>query len=156
MLMSLMMITNIFNTLVRAKASGERIEQVFNSDEDITDGEDVTAEIDHLDGSLHFQNVTFTYPGSNIPAIKDLSFFVSPGETLAVIGSTGSGKTTVCWLVLRFYDVDSGIIKLGGYDICDLPIETIRSNTSIAPQKPLLFTGTVTYAGGKKTLRMRK
>ena len=149
MLMSLMMITNIFNTLVRAKASGERIEEVFNSKEDIAGGEypidkeNIPVSIDRLDGSLQFQNVTFTYPGSNIPAIKDLSFFVPPGETLAVIGSTGSGKTTVCWLVLRFYDVDSGTINLGGYDIKNLPIETIRSNTSIAPQRPLLFTGTV-------------
>jgi len=144
MLMSLMMITNIFNTLVRAKASAARIHEVLESEEDFTDTDSAGQnKHEHLDGSLLFENVTFSYPGGNTPAIKNLSFSVSPGETLAIIGSTGSGKTTICWLTLRFYDIDSGNIYIGGHDIRSLPIKTIRANTSIAPQKPLLFSGTV-------------
>jgi len=188
MLMSLMMITSIFNVFVRAKASAARINEVLDSEEDFNDGEislneaggldgeislnegdgfgsdpmndtddlngDSSNETDgfdsnssvnvkHLDGSLDFQNVTFTYPQGSTPAIVDLSFSVSPGETLAVIGPTGSGKSTLCWLIMRFYDTDSGNILLGGHDIRTLSVNTVRSNTSIAPQKPLLFSGTV-------------
>ena len=97
-----------------------------------------------LDGSLRFDNVTFTYPGgSGIPAISDLSFSVSPGETLAVIGPTGSGKSTICWLIMRFYDTDTGSILIGGHDIKSLPADILRANIAIAPQKPLLFSGTI-------------
>jgi len=140
MLMSLMMITNIFNVFVRAKASAMRIEEIFESEEDFCGD---AASDEQLDGSLSFNNVTFSYPQSSTPAITDLSFSVSPGETLAVIGPTGSGKSTLCWLIMRFYDPDNGNIFLGGHDIRDLPVSTVRSNTSIAPQKALLFSGTV-------------
>jgi len=152
MLMSLMMITNIFNVFVRAKASASRIEEVFESEEDFpTDDEPpVNFKSDNkqkntelFNGSLSFNNVTFSYPQSSTPAITDLSFSVSPGETLAVIGPTGSGKSTLCWLVMRFYDPDSGSITLDENDLRDIPVKTVRSNTSIAPQKPLLFSGTV-------------
>jgi ATP-binding cassette subfamily B protein len=144
MLMSLMMITGIFNTLVRAKVSAGRIEEVLECDEDFNDEKNITdTAIPRYCGSLEFKNVTFSYPGSNVPAIKDLSFSVSPGETLAIIGSTGSGKTTICWLALRFYDIDSGCILFGDSDITTLPIAAVRANTSIAPQKPMLFTGSV-------------
>ena len=172
MLMSLMMITNIFNTLVRAKASADRIQEVMDSEEDFTScyennapgeminppreethapGEETHAHADEnpatvarLDGNICFDNVTFTYPGgSGIPAISDLSFSVLHGETLAIIGPTGSGKSTVCWLILRFYDTDSGGILFGGYDIKSLSINTLRANIAVAPQNPLLFSGTV-------------
>ena len=141
MLMSLMMITNIFNVFVRAKASALRIEEVFESEDDFYTDDD--GKSTQLDGRLEFDKVTFSYPQSSTPAITDLSFAVSPGETLAVIGPTGSGKSTLCWLIMRFYDPDFGSILLGGYDIRDLPVNTVRSNTSIAPQKSLLFSGTV-------------
>ena len=142
MLMSLMMITNIFYMLVRAKASATRIQEVMDSEEDFSPP--CFPPSCALDGSLRFDNVTFTYPGgSGVPAISDLSFSVSPGETLAIIGPTGSGKSTICWLAMRFYDTDSGTISLGGYDVRSLPIDTVRSNIAIAPQKPLLFSGTV-------------
>ena len=144
MLMSLMMITNIFNMLVRAKASAARIQEVFDSEEDFTVGDAAYESLERLDGSLCFDNVTFTYPGgSGVPAIKDLSFSVLPGETLAIIGPTGSGKSTICWLIMRFYDTDTGSILLGGHDIKSLPVGMLRDNIAIAPQKPLLFSGTV-------------
>jgi len=177
MLMSLMMIANIFNVLVRAKASAERIQEVMESEDDFAalasgrddmSGQVITSGLDvasgqgvitglenvlvyeesssgqRLDGSLRFENVTFIYPGGRgVPAIRDLSFSVSPGETLAVIGPTGSGKSTICWLIMRCYDADSGKILLGGFDIRELPVSTVRANTAIAPQKPMLFTGTL-------------
>jgi len=151
MLMSLTMIASIFNVFVRAKASSVRLEEVLESEEDHGENDAVSTELEYrdkdramtLDGSLEFKTVSFTYPEGNTPAIKDLSFSISPGETMAVIGPTGSGKSTLCWLIMRFYDTDSGSILLGGHDIRTLPLKDVRDNTSIAPQKPLLFSGTV-------------
>jgi len=139
-LMSLIMITNIFNTFVRTKASNARIKEVFECDGDFTG----SGEIKKLNGDIDFENVTFAYPnGSGEPALKDLSFSVKSGQTLAIIGPTGSGKSTIAWLLLRFYDVNSGRILIGGNDIRDLNIETVRKNIAIVPQKPMLFSGTV-------------
>jgi len=91
-----------------------------------------------------FEHVTFTYPnGSGIPAIKDISVAVPPGESLAVIGPTGSGKSTLCWLLLRFYDPDSGSIKLGGEDIRSMPVSAVREAVAIVPQTAMLFSGSV-------------
>jgi ATP-binding cassette subfamily B multidrug efflux pump len=78
-----------------------------------------------------------------VPALKNLSFSVKSGQTLAIIGPTGSGKSTVAWLLLRFYDVNDGRILMNGYDIRDLNIETVRRNVAIVPQKPMLFSGSV-------------
>jgi len=139
-LMSLIMITNIFNTFVRTKASSARIKEVFDCDGDFT----ATGEIKMLDGDIEFENVTFAYPnGSGVPALKDLSFSVKRGQSLAIIGPTGSGKSTIAWLLLRFYDANSGRIFLGGQDIRDLSIDTVRGNIAIVPQKPMLFSGSV-------------
>ena len=157
MLMSLMMITNIFNMLVRAKASATRIQEVMDSEEDFgqTEGvrgtvlltpakEGVKRTVPLTPVCLRFENVTFTYPGgSGVPSISGLSFSVDPGETLAIIGPTGSGKSTICWLIMRFYDTDSGSIFIGGQDVKSLPINALRAGVAIAPQKPLLFSGTV-------------
>ena len=104
-LTSLIMITNIFNTFVRTKASTARIKEVFDCDGDFTN----SGEIKELNGDIEFKNVTFAYPnGSGVPAIKDLSFSIKSGQNLAIIGPTGSGKSTIAWLLLRFYDVNSG------------------------------------------------
>ena len=147
-LSSLLMITNIFNTFVRTKASAARINEVFACDDDFSliDAQNAfqSTETDvETTGSLCFENVTFAYPGSAIPAVKNLSFSVAPGESLAIIGPTGSGKSTVCWLSLRFYDVLRGRILLGGKDIRELPVETVRGQIAIAPQKAALFSGSV-------------
>jgi len=139
-LTSLIMITNIFNTFVRTKASSARIREVFECDGDFTGGK----EIEELSGDIEFENVTFAYPnGSGVPALKDLSFSVKSGQSLAIIGPTGSGKSTIAWLLLRFYDVNSGRILIGGHDIRELSIDSVRRNVTIVPQKPMLFSGTV-------------
>jgi len=140
-LVSLIMITNVFNTFVRTKASTERIDEVLNSEEDFKGSEQT---LKHGSGELAFNDVTFAYPnGSGIPTIKNLTFKVNRGETLAIIGPTGSGKSTLAWLCLHFYDVEKGTIYLNGTDIKTLDCNTLRDNIALAPQKSMLFTGTV-------------
>lgn len=140
MLSSLIMITAVFNIFVRTKASTARIAEVFESEEDFAKGD----EEKNLNGKIEFKNVTFAYPGgSGVPAIKDLSFSINSGESLAVIGPTGSGKSTIAWLLLRFYDVESGEILLDNHDIKNLGTSVIRNNITIVPQKPMLFSGSV-------------
>lgn len=139
-LTSLVMITNIFNTFVRTKASTARIREVMECSEDFK-GIRKTAK---LNGDVEFRNVTFAYPnGSGIPALKDLSFSIKSGENLAIIGPTGSGKSTIAWLLLRFYDAGSGKILVNGCDIKDLDVDSLRNDIAIVPQKPMLFSGPV-------------
>ncbi|GFZ33594.1 ABC transporter [Clostridium zeae] len=140
-LTSLIMITNIFNTFVRTKASTVRIKEVLDSEEDFNH----SGEKKELNGDIEFKNVTFAYPsGSGVPAIKDLSFSIKDGQSLAIIGPTGSGKSTIAWLLLRFYDINSGSILVNCNDIKNLDISSVRNNISIVPQKPMLFSGSVT------------
>lgn len=139
-LTSLIMITNIFNTFVRTKTSSTRIKEVLDCEEDFL----VSGKIAELNGSIDFKNVKFTYPNeSSLPAIKNLSFSIKNGESLAIIGPTGSGKSTIAWLLLRFYDVDSGQILINGHDIRELSIKSVRNNVAIVPQKPMLFSGSI-------------
>jgi len=139
-LTSLIMITNIFNTFVRTKASTARIKEVLDCDGDFTH----SGKIKELNGDIDFKNVTFAYPnGSGVPALKDLSFSIKSGQSLAIIGPTGSGKSTIAWLLLRFYDVNSGKILVNGCDIKALNIDSVRNNVAIVPQKPMLFSGSI-------------
>jgi ATP-binding cassette, subfamily B, multidrug efflux pump len=140
-LASLIMITNIFNVFVRTKASTERISEVINCEKDFNG---LDFKVNQSSGELEFNNVTFAYPnGSGIPTIKNLSFKVNQGETLAVIGPTGSGKSTLVWLVLHFYDVIEGAIYFNGKDIKKLESNSLREAIALAPQKSMLFSGTV-------------
>lgn len=139
-LTSLIMITNIFNTFVRTKASTARIKEIMDCGGDFMSN----AVMKELNGDIEFKNVTFAYPnGSGVPAIKDLSFSINRGETLAIIGPTGSGKSTIAWLLLRFYDVNNGKILINGCDIKELNIDLVRDNIAIVPQKPMLFSGSI-------------
>ncbi|MFT4007331.1 MAG: ABC transporter ATP-binding protein, partial [Lacrimispora sp.] len=139
-LTSLIMITNVFTMFVRTKASTARIGEVFDCEEDCLRSN----EHRKLRGKITFENVTFAYPGgSGVPAIKELSFSVNSGESLAVIGPTGSGKSTITWLLLRFYDVDSGKIILDNFDIKELGADEVRNNVAIVPQNSMLFSGSV-------------
>lgn len=139
-LTSLLMITNVFNMFVRTKASTSRISEVLDSEEDFAKGNRSIK----LEGNITFDHVTFAYPnGSGVPAVKDLSFSVKSQESLAIIGPTGSGKSTIAWLLLRFYDADSGKIMLDQYDIKELGSDELRDNIAIVPQKPMLFSGSI-------------
>ena len=142
-LTSLIMITNIFNTLVRTKASAKRIEEILTSEDDFPAGDTVPYKNETTAG-IELENVSFAYPkGSGLPAIKNLSFEADRGHTLAIIGPTGSGKSTLEWLCLRFYDADSGTIRINGSDIRTLGSDSIRESIAVAPQKSMLFSGTV-------------
>ncbi|MGE5678454.1 MAG: ABC transporter ATP-binding protein, partial [Pseudomonadota bacterium] len=139
-LTSLIMITNIFNIFVRTKASTARIREVFDCRADFAG----SGEKKEFKGDIGFENVTFAYPnGSGMPALKNLSFSVKSGQSLAIIGPTGSGKSTIAWLLLRFYDVNSGRILIDGYDIKNLDVASVRNNIAIVPQKPMLFSGSI-------------
>ncbi|MDZ5252175.1 ABC transporter ATP-binding protein [Clostridium sp. LIBA-8841] len=139
-LTSLIMITNIFNTFVRTKASTARIKEIFNCEDDFTE----KGKVSELKGKIEFKNVTFSYPnGSGIPAINDLSFSLNAGEKLAIIGPTGSGKSTIVWLLLKFYDVNKGEILIDGKNIKDKEVDLLRRSISIVPQKPMLFSGSI-------------
>ncbi|MFT4106352.1 MAG: ABC transporter ATP-binding protein [Lacrimispora sp.] len=139
-LTSLIMITNVFTIFVRTKASTVRISEVFDCEEDCERSDKGRK----LSGEITFEDVTFAYPGgSGAAAVSDLTFSVNSGESLAIIGPTGSGKSTLTWLLLRFYDADSGRILLDDYDIKTLGADEVRSNIAVVPQKPMLFSGTV-------------
>ncbi len=139
-LTSLIMLTTVFTTFVRTKASMERIGEVLDCTEDFAP----SGAERKLQGKITFDKVTFAYPnGSGVPAIRELSFTVNPGGSLAIIGPTGSGKSTIAWLLLRFYDADRGRIMLDDYPIQKLGADEIRHNIAIVPQKPMLFSGTV-------------
>ncbi len=155
-LTSLIMITNIFNTFIRTKASYQRIEEVLSGEEDfISSGASPYSGCSVKDategyiqaavtGQLEFKNVTFSYPGgSGIPVLKNLSFKLLSGEILAVIGPTGAGKSTLAGLCLRFYDVDEGSVLINGKNVKSFNIHDLRENIAYAPQKSMLFTGTV-------------
>lgn len=140
---SLMTMTNIFNTFVRTKASTERINEVFAGKDDFAGG-GIT---DVRFNTLEFRDVRFTYPTASSnekarPALDGISFTVKRGETLAVIGPTGSGKSTLCALLLRFYDVGSGEILIDGRPISDYNVEALRNAVGYVSQKPTLFSGT--------------
>ncbi|SHH94683.1 ATP-binding cassette, subfamily B [Clostridium collagenovorans DSM 3089] len=143
LLFSLMSLVMIFTYLVRAKTSLARIAQVFS--ESPTIKEDIKRVIEHdLSGDLEFKNVSFSYSGlKGEPVLRNISFHVGKGETLGIIGSTGSGKTSLVNLTARFYDVNEGCILLDGVDVRDIAINELRSKLSVVPQRSVLFSGTI-------------
>lgn len=142
-LTSLLMITNIFNVFVRTRASNLRVREVLEGEEDLASIGAIEPE-ERLQGGVAFSNVTFAYPGSSgEPVLKDLSFSVGAGETLAVIGPTGSGKSTIAWLLMRFYDAQRGSIFIGGRDIARVDPAIVRASVALVPQRSMLFSGSV-------------
>ena len=132
---------NIFQIFSRAKASADRINEVLNSPDIITDG---TVRESDEKGSIEFRNVSFAYPGSpdhNI--LENISFRVSPGETLAIIGATGSGKSTLVNLIPRFYDVTGGEILVDGINVKDYELTALRDKISIVLQKAELYSRSI-------------
>jgi ATP-binding cassette subfamily B multidrug efflux pump len=126
----------------RAAASQKRINEFLNTTPEIRD--EAAAITPELKGDILFRNVSFTYPDTGIKAIRDFSFHVKPGQKIAVIGRTGSGKSTVAQLLLRMYDADSGEILLDGHDIRSLRLTALREQISYVPQDIFLFSDTVT------------
>ena len=141
-LFSLIMVSMMFVMIPRASASADRINEVLDVNPEIKDAE-ATKNADDKKGFVEFNNVTFSYPGAEKPVISNISFKAKPGETVAVIGGTGSGKSTLINLIPRFYDIQSGSILVDGVDIKEMSQESLRAKIGFVPQKTVLFTGTI-------------
>jgi len=139
---STMMLSMMFIMIPRAAASVERIKEVLNMEPEIVDPENPVIPKE-IKGILEFDDVTFKYPDAEEPALSNISFKALPGHTTAIIGATGSGKSTISNLIMRFYDVTSGKITIDGIDIRNIPQKVLRSWIGYVPQKSVLFTGTI-------------
>ena len=143
MLFALMLMSAVFNMFVRARASAKRIGEVFSQSNSMNWGKQPTKSAGII-GRVDFENVTFSYEGSSATAvIKNINLTCMPGETLGIIGSTGSGKSSLVNLIPRFYDVTSGSIKVDGEDIRYIEPKKLREKIAIVAQKTVLFTGNV-------------
>lgn len=138
--MSFMMLIMIFMMLPRASVSAKRINEVLDTEQKIVDGEGVDSQIK---GEVEFRNVSFKYPDAQDYIIEDVNFVAKPGETIAFIGSTGSGKSTLINLIPRFYDVTEGEILLDGKNIKEYTQHQLHSHIGYVPQKAVLFKGTM-------------
>ena len=136
-----MFMANIFQIFSRAKASADRINEVLNQEEIITDGKET--QIPDVKGTVEFRNVSFAYPGSEDRVLDNISFRVEPGQTLAIIGATGSGKSSLVHLIPRFYEATEGEVLVDGVDIRDYKLETLRNKIAIVLQKAELYSRSI-------------
>lgn len=139
---SMVMLSMMFVMIPRASASAVRINEVLEMETVVAEApQDVKSS--NQSRIIEFDDVTFSYPGAEHPALCNISFAAGAGEVTAIIGGTGSGKSTLVKLVPRFYEVDSGSVKVMGVDVRDMPLDALRSKIGMVPQKAVLFTGTV-------------
>lgn len=142
-LLSFLFLSNLFTMYPRTAVSSERLKEIMDMPISIDPNEDGIQETE-THGYLEFDNVTFAYPGeTESPVLHNISFTAKPGETIAFIGSTGSGKSTLVQLIPRFYDVTLGKIKVDSVDVRDYRLKSLRQKIGFIPQKALLFTGTI-------------
>ncbi|QED46941.1 ABC transporter ATP-binding protein [Cytobacillus dafuensis] len=138
---------SIFSFLImafsRARASSKRIEEVLDTTVDLSDHVDANSSLLVKEGKIEFKDVTFQYPGTETFALENISFIAHPGETVAILGATGSGKTSLFQLIPRLYDASSGEISIDGMDVRRMKQENLRRQIGFVPQEALLFTGTV-------------
>ena len=141
-LMSLMMVSMIIVMLSMSIESANRLCEVLREKSEITEPECPITEV--RDGSVLFDKVSFSYKATaDKKALADINLFIAPGETVGIIGGTGSGKTSLIQLISRLYDVSEGAVKVGGIDVRDYALDTLRDQVSVVLQKNLLFTGTI-------------
>ncbi len=141
-LMSVMMSTMMLMIAPRAAVSAERINAVLDTSSSVVPPELPVATVSRH-GEVAFEAVSFAYPGAEVPVLADISFHVRPGETTAIIGSTGAGKTTLVNLVPRLFDATAGRVLVDGVDVRDLDPDLLWSRIGLVPQRPYLFSGTV-------------
>ena len=141
-LMAVMMSTMLLMMAPRASVCAGRIAEVLDTDSTVVPP---TRPVDHVDvrGHLAFEDVEFSYPGAEVPVLSGITFSVRPGETTAIVGSTGSGKSTLVNLVPRLFDATGGRVLVDGVDVRDLDPDTLWAQVGLVPQKPYLFSGTV-------------
>ncbi|NLO65734.1 MAG: ABC transporter ATP-binding protein [Firmicutes bacterium] len=150
-LWAIMMLSMLFVMLPRAMASAERLWEVLETEPTIMDPETPVV-LSEVKGVVEFKNVTFSYPGAEEPVLSDISFRAEPGKMTAIIGGTGSGKSTILDLIPRFYDPQAGEITLDGVNVKDLSQAELRQALGYVPQRAVLFSGTVAsnVRGGKQ------
>jgi ATP-binding cassette, subfamily B, multidrug efflux pump len=141
-LMAVMMSTFVAVMAPRAAVSADRIQEVLDTEPSVVPPAQPVGRF-LTPGTLEMRNVTFAYPGAEAPVVRDISFATHPGETIAVIGSTGSGKTTLVNLVARLFDASSGGVLVGGVDVRELSPDLLWHRIGLVPQAPYLFSGTV-------------
>lgn len=141
-MMAVMIATMMFMFAPRAAVSSERIMAVLSSEPTVLDPT-APQRPERIHGRVRFENVSFKYPGAEEPVIEELSFTAEPGQTTAIIGSTGSGKTTLVTLIPRLFDATDGSISIDGVDVRDLDPALMQQIIGLVPQRPYLFTGTV-------------
>jgi len=145
-LIAVMMATVMFIMIPRASASAERILEVLETEPSISAPKAPVAlnpGTADSDASVEFRDVEFTYPGAETPVLRGISFIAYPGETTAIVGGTGCGKSTLINLIPRFYDVTGGSLLIDGVDIREIPEEDLRNKIGFVPQKAFLFSGTI-------------
>ena len=138
---SLMMLSMIFVQLTQSAASGKRIADVIDEEPDMSDPESPLTEV--KDGSIDFSDVYFAYTKGGDNALIDIDLHIDAGETIGVIGGTGSGKSSLIYLISRLYDVSEGSVKVGGVDVRDYSMEALRNQVAVVLQKSTLFSGTI-------------
>lgn len=141
-LMSCMMLSMIFVFVPRAQASATRINTILKMKSELKENNQ-EKKLDQSAAALEFSQVSFSYQGAESPALKNVSFQVHAGQTVGIIGGTGSGKTTLVNLISRVYDVQSGKVRLNGHDVRDLSLQEINDHVALVPQKAVLFKGTI-------------
>ncbi|GFZ30789.1 multidrug ABC transporter ATP-binding protein [Clostridium zeae] len=139
---SMIMLAMMFIMVPRAQAAAVRINEVLDTVPEITDAEKVREDFEGR-GYVEFKDVSFSYHGAEEAALRNISFAAKPGEITAIIGSTGSGKSTLINLITRFYDVKSGSVLVDGVDVREITQESLRSKIGFVPQKAVLFSGTI-------------
>ncbi len=141
-LMSLLMVAMVFVMLTMSLASAKRVSAVLNEKSTLTNPEN--PDFDVKDGSISFENVTFSYnPNGEKPVLKNINIEIKSGETIGIIGGTGSSKTSLINLIGRLYDVTGGVVKVGGKDVRTYDLETLRDEVSVVLQSNVLFSGTI-------------
>ena len=141
-LMALMMLSMAFVMISMSAASAKRIVEVLDETSDLTPAKQPVQQV--ADGSIQFDHVTFKYKhGSGQPVLNDISFTIQPGETLGIIGGTGSAKSSLVQLIPRLYDAESGTVRVGGVDVRDYNLDVLRREVSMVLQKNVLFSGTI-------------
>lgn len=133
----------VITMVQRASASMTRLNQIFDSEPDIADHDQTLTEVQEIAGHISFERVTFRYETEATPAVQDISFEIPAGQTLAVVGRTGSGKTTLVELIPRILDPTEGRVLIDGNDVRNIPVDVIRSSIGYVPQEVFLFSDTV-------------
>lgn len=137
----IMNLSNFYNQLITNISGAERIFEILDTDAEIVDADGVI-QMPGITGSVDFEHVSFSYEeGTDV--LNDVSFHINPGETIALVGPTGAGKTTIVNLISRFYDIQKGVIRIDGHDIKEVSIESLRHQMGIMTQDNFLFTGTI-------------